>query len=69
MKELSFEKMERITGGMSEDCGWAIASWTAATVGLAALTGGVGILAVTAMAGHGIASISFMRSCGPSDFY
>ncbi|AWW31644.1 hypothetical protein DN752_16760 [Echinicola strongylocentroti] len=69
MKELSFDRMEKITGEMSEDCGWTIASWTIATVGLAALTGGVGILAVTAMAGRGIASISFMRACGPSDFY
>jgi hypothetical protein len=38
MKELSFEQMERIDGGLSSDCGWAIATAVVSAAAIAGVT-------------------------------
>ncbi len=69
MKELSLEKMEDLNGGMSFACGLSLAGLGVAAIGLGALSGGVGLYGIVAMLGTGLATTSFMTSCGPYDFY
>lgn len=68
MKELSIEQMEGVSGGMSVDCGIAIAALGFGTIAIGALTGGIGFFGAITLMELGLSSVAFMRTCGPSDF-
>lgn len=67
MKELSLEKMGNLKGGMSFQGGLALTSLGVAALGVGAVTGGAGAIALW-MAGTSISKVGFMTSCGPGDF-
>ena len=59
MKTLSLIEMENVQGGGG--CGWAIAGYALATIGIAYATAGVGL--VIALATKGVAFGGMLASC------
>ena len=59
MKTLSLIEMENVTGGGG--CGWAIAGYALATVGIGFATGGVGL--AIALVTKGVAFGGMLASC------
>lgn len=68
MTELSIEKLEMVSGGMSFNCGLALTALGIGALALGSLTGGVGFYGVLALVGEGVSTVGFMTACKPSDF-